>query len=146
MKLQTKNIKHIKSLLGFAIGFSISSIFIYINRLVDIANQTSEVPFMAFCKGFSEGLNIISFLIVVIISALIYKRLDGGSIFSKSIIYYVQLFGLLQIISAIFAGLSVAQGRLFANPHSIIIGILIIIFAQVFRVALRMQQEEELTI
>lgn len=147
MKIQNKNIKQIKTLLGFTIGFSVGSIFIYAKRIVDLAEQQVDgTPFEDFCRGFSEGLNLVSFLIVAIISVMIYRKLDAGKIFSRSVIYYVQLFGILQIVSAIVAGLGESEGELLANPHSIIIGILIIIFAQVFRVALRMQQEEELTV
>lgn len=105
----------------------------------------SSNPLSDFLAGFAVGISWVSFLMVAIIIYNIYNNLKTGKILTCKLIYFVQLFGLTQIVAGVCIIIS-NGGVSYTESYSAVVGLLIIIFAQIFKIGLKMQVQEELTI
>ncbi|CDN31289.1 hypothetical protein BN938_1195 [Mucinivorans hirudinis] len=149
MKTKDKSKRRLDILLGLGGGVTLSAFINDLGGLIKIFQEyvsQSVSPASDFMRGMAAGLNLTGFIVVMIIIWNIYQcNRRNEKLFSFALIYYVTLFGLLQVVSSLL--MTFGQGGAGnAERFQIMIGLLIIIFAQIFRRALKMQQEEELTI
>lgn len=117
------------------------------NLIVQFNSPITEStnPLSDFLAGFAVGISWVSFLMVAIIIYNIYNNLKTGKIFTCKLIYFVQMFGLTQIVSG--ACIMISNGGVsYTESYSAVIGLLVIVFAQIFKIGLKMQVQEELTI
>lgn len=146
-QIMNKNQRQMILLVAFAAGATIFGAVQYAKEIVELSENLidSNDHLSCFLQGFAVGLNLTSFLMILIIEYLVYRGVKAGKIFSNRLVYFVQIFGLTKIAATLCYAFS--QGGATSHESTqIIIGLLIIIFAQIFKIAFRMQQEEELTV